>query len=299
MIVSSTPSPRSQRLQADLTLLLVALIWGIAFVAQRVAALSMSTYIFNGARFMLAVLVLLPFVWQGRASLRNWGWRHVGGVSLAGVLMFAGATLQQEGLRFTTATNAGFITGLYVVFIPLLLAFVWRQPPPRLTWAAALVAISGLYLLSTGGSIHFALGDLLELICALMWALHVIVIGRLVNLTGALNLVVGQNIVCGMLSLALGAVVDPDAWQAIPAAWLPVLYTGVFSVGIGYTLQAYAQRTAPASDAAIILSLEAVFAALGGWLLLSERLAPLQLFGCGLMLAGMLLVQLKAYTQIK
>jgi drug/metabolite transporter (DMT)-like permease len=258
--------------------------------------LSLGTFIFNGVRFMLGVLALSPLVWRGRAALRGWGWRELGAVGLAGLLMFLGITLQQEGLRYTTAANAGFITGLYVVIIPLLLALVWRKPPPTLTWGATLAAMAGLFLLSTGGALRLAFGDLIELGCAFVWALHVLYLGWIVRRLDALHVAVGQNLVCSVLSLALGAFAPVEAWQALPGAWLPLVYTGVLSVGIGYALQAQAQRVAPAADAAIIMSLEAIFAALGGWLLLNETLAPLQILGCLLMLAGMVLVQARSYA---
>jgi drug/metabolite transporter (DMT)-like permease len=290
--LSRTLKDRS-RLQADLTLLLVAAIWGSAFVAQRVAAQQMGTYLFNGLRFILAVLVLLPLA-RSRAdrrqaiSPRDWA-----AIGLAGLLLFLGATFQQLGLRHTTAGNAGFITGLYVVLIPILLAVVGRQRPRRQVWVASLLAAGGLFLLSTGGTFRLAPGDGLELVGAFMWALHVIWIGRLVQRLPILPLAIGQNLICGLFSLGASALSEANTLPMLLGAWFPLVYTAVFSIGVGYTLQASAQRHAPPADAAIILSLEAVFAALGGWLWLDERLSALQLVGCGLIFGGMLLAQFR------
>jgi drug/metabolite transporter (DMT)-like permease len=293
-----------------MTLLLVAGVWGSSFVAQRVAALSLDAFLFTGLRFLLGALILMPFAWRNpgggsRANLRL-NSHDLPGVVLAGLLLFGGISFQQVGLRDTTASNAGFITGLYVVIIPLLLAIPFPGRKPRLlrpvVWVAALLSAAGLFLLSTGGRISLAPGDNLVLFGALFWAFHVIWIGRLVRRLDALHIALGQALVCGLLSIAVHArplglgvslALEGGAFPNSLVAWWPVIYTSVFSIAIGYTLQAVGQRVAPAADAAIILSLEAVFAAAFGWLLLGERLAAVQWLGCALMLAGMLLAQLR------
>ena len=306
-------SPPRARLQADLTLLLVAAIWGSAFAAQRVAALTMGAYLFNGLRFLLGGLVLLPLVWRSPGRARHLKLGDVTGIVLAGVLLFGSISFQQVGLRHTTASNAGFITGLYVVFIPLILALPragGRVPRPAV-WGAAGLAAAGLFLLSTGGTLHLAEGDALELAGAVLFAFHVIWIGRLVQRVDALHVALVQDLVCGLLSVAVhagpaavavharplglgvGLALEGGGFPVSPEAWGAVAYTAVFSTAIGYTLQAVGQRVAPPADAAIILSLEAVFAATFGWLLLGEHLSAVQLLGCGLMLAGMLLAQFK------
>jgi drug/metabolite transporter (DMT)-like permease len=285
-----------RRLRADLTLLLVAVIWGSAFVAQRVAALHMDIYLYNGARFLLGALVLLPFAWKYNSSDRpaaktgRLGWP---GILLAGILLFAGAAFQGLGLRYTTAANAGFITGLYVVLVPLLLALFWRQKPrPRIVMTAGLAAI-GLLLLSTGGRFQLAPGDGMEFIGAIMWALHVILIGFLVKQAAVLHIAIGQNLVCAVLSLLVAfSQAGPETWTRFASAWWTVVYTGVFSIGIGYTFQVVGQRDAPPADASVLLSMEAVFAVVFGWLLLDERLLPVQIAGCVLMIVAMLLAQL-------
>jgi drug/metabolite transporter (DMT)-like permease len=216
----------------------------------------------------------------------------------AGLLLFGGAAFQQVGMEFTTAGNAGFITGLYVVLIPIILALWQRRLPQRTSWAASLVAALGLFLLSTGGRFALAAGDSLELAGAVLWAFHVILIGRLVQSIAVLPLAITQNFVCALLNLALAGLIGSDqALQGLGEVWWAVVYTGIFSIGLGYSLQAAGQRVAPAADAAILLSAEAVFAALFGWLFLSERLTPLQMLGCAFMLGAMLLAQYNLFRR--
>ena len=279
---------RGQRLRADLTLLVVAVGGGSAFAVCRLAAAQTGALLYNGARFLVGVLTLLPFA---RAGLRGLTRIEVWGGALAGIMLFAAAGLQQVGLQSTTAGKAGFITGLYVVLVPLCLALVWRQWPQWSTWAASLLAAAGLFLLSAVERLALAPGDGLELAGAFFWALHVILIGRLAQRVDVLRLALIQYLVCGLLSLTAGLVYESSTAPGLLSAWWAILYTGVFSVGLGYTLQVVGQQHAPAADAAIILSSEAVFAALSGWLILDESLASWQLLGCALMLSGMLLAQ--------
>lgn len=289
-----------ERLKADLLLLLTAGIWGTAFVAQRVAAVNTGVFLFNGLRFLLGALVLLPFMLpRQKATIQAISEkRALPGILISGLLLFTAGTFQQMGLRFTTAGNAGFITGLYVVLIPVILAIAGKQRQRPAIWIAVLMAALGLFLLSTGGQMRLSLGDTLVLASAVMFALHVIWIGRQVQRIPILPLAIGQYLVTGVLSLCLGVVVEADAAQSISIAWAAILYTGIFSIGIGYTFQAMGQRFAPPADAAILLSMEAPFAAIFGWLILDERLIPIQLLGCGLMLAAMLLAQLSPLVKI-
>jgi drug/metabolite transporter (DMT)-like permease len=279
----STESGR--RTAADLMLVSVAAIWGSAFSAQRVAAAHVGHFTYNGLRFLLAVGVVALVLRGQWRSVERGEWR--GGV-LAGLILAAASALQQAGIAFTTAGKAGFITGLYVVLVPLFVALIWRQRPRRLAWGASLLAAAGLYLLSVEGVWTLQLGDALELGGAVLWALHVIVVGQLVRHVDPLRLSLVQYLVCGVANTLLGVLLERHTWPGLQAAWWTVLYGGAISVGLGYTLQAYGQRDAPATDAAVILSMEAVFAALFGWLLLRERLTPVQVGGCALMLTGML-----------
>ncbi len=286
--------PLGERLKADLTLLAAALVWGSAFAACRVAAEQLGPFVYNGLRFMLGALTLLPFV--GR-RLRNLSRFELWGGALAGTLLFGGSTLQQKGLQFTTAGKAGFITGLYVVWVPLFLALVWRQWPRGSSWVASLLAALGLYLLSAVEQLVLSPGDALELAGAVVWALHVITISRLAQRVDVLRLAWVQCVICAALSLAFGMRLESHTLVKLVDVWWAIAYTGVFSVGVGYTLQMLGQRHAPPADASVILSTEAVFAALAGWLLLGETLTAWQLLGCGLMLAGMVLAQAGTFAQ--
>ena len=275
------------RIKADLTLLLVAIIWGSAFAAQRVAAEYVGPFLFNGSRFLLGALILLPLI-RFRLKLdnkdRNW-------VLAAGVILCAASVLQQAGLQWTTAGNAGFITGLYVVFVPIILLLIWKQRMHWLVWSAAFLAALGIFLLSAGGKLQLAPGDGLELIGAMFWAAHVVVIGQAMKRMDAMRFAIGQYLVAGVLNLVLGLIFD---WQTIPGlipAWWTVVYVGLFSVAIGYTLQGWAQKYAPPTDASLILSLESVFAAVFGYLFLQEMLRPIQLLGAGLILVAILISQ--------
>lgn len=285
----------SKTLKAELLLALAAVIWGLAFVAQRVGMEHVGPFTYNGVRFVLGALALLPLIWINRRLIPPVGsrdWRPIlAGGLLAGLILFAGASLQQVGIVYTTAGKAGFITGLYVVIVPLL-GLLWGHHTPWSTWVGAGCAVAGLYLLTMTDDPSLAEGDGLVLIGALFWAAHVLVIGWLSGRHIEPVLLASlQFVVCAGLSLATAVAIEPITVSGLEGAALPILYGGLLSVGVAYTLQVIAQRDAPPSHAAIILSLETVFAALGGWLLLNEILSRQGLVGCALMFAGMLLSQ--------
>lgn len=295
----SQDDSRVPRLKADLALFSVALIWGIAFVVQRIAAAQIGVFLFNGFRFLIGALVLLPF--SGKSVVNHMPspgiqWKYLPGAILVGLVLFCGAVFQQEGLKYTTAGNAGFITGLYVVLIPLFMAFVWRQWPRPVIWIAACMSVLGLFLLSTGGQMRLSSGDALVLVSSVFWALHVILIGKLVRRVGVVQLAIVQYLVCGLLSSLIGFTTEVHTLSILIQGWWMIVFTGVISVGLGYTLQAIGQRVAPPADAAILLSMEAVFAALFGWWILGEYLTPLQLVGCGIIFSGILLAQSDSIT---
>jgi drug/metabolite transporter (DMT)-like permease len=286
------PAAHSERFKADLILLLTAVLWGSAFAVQRVAAAEMSAFAFNGARYLIGALVLLPFLRLKTFSTASKPDRKTWlGMILLGLFLFSGALLQQAGLKFTTAGNAGFITGLYVILVPMILALGWQRLPRPIIWIASLLAVAGLFLLSTGGRFRLSLGDALELAGAFLWSFHVLLLSWLVKRVNVIQLSIVQNLVTGLLSLSIALAYGPSALDGLAGSWWTVVYTGVFSIGIGYTLQAVGQKVAPPADAAILLSGESVFAALFGWIFLAEYLKGIQLLGCGLMLAGMLLAQ--------
>ena len=276
-----------KRLRADLILLLVALIWGTAFVAQRLGAEQSGIFVFNGLRFLIATLVLLPFIrfhWKVERKLLPL-------VLLTGLLLFAGSAFQQAGLQFTTAGNAGFITTLYVVLVPILLLLFWRQQVSWLAWAAAILAVAGGWLLSTSGTFQVAPGDGLELVGSLLWAFHVILIGKLAGRMQPLQLALSQSFVAGVLSLVAGLFFETHTIAQVAGSWLPILYLGIVSTAVAFTLQIVGQRHSPATDAAIIMSMEAVFAAISGYILLGEILHTVQIIGCAMIFAAILMAQ--------
>jgi len=286
-------------LKSDVLLLITAIIWGFAFVAQRVGMDYVGPFTYNGVRFAIGSLSLLPLVLMAREQrsaasqiLPPPGLKTIlfGGAAL-GLTLFVGASLQQIGLVYTTAGKAGFITGLYVIIVPIL-GLIWRQQPRIGTWIGAFLAAIGLYLLSVTEEFTIELGDLLVLIGAFFWAAHVLIIGWLSPRINPIKLAFSQYVVCSILSLITAIIIEVITFRSIFAAAIPILYGGLLSVGIAYTLQVVAQRDAHPAHAAILLSLEAVFAAIGGWLILGEIISPRGLVGCGLMLFGMLLSQL-------
>jgi drug/metabolite transporter (DMT)-like permease len=214
---------------------------------------------------------------------------------IAGFILFLGSALQQLGVVYTTAGNAGFITALYVVLVPLALFAVWGEKPHWVAMLAVALAGVGAFFLSTGGRYEVRAGDALELASALFWTLHVIVLGKYASRFESMSFSVGQLVVCGVFNLALGLFVEKSLPLTIPLLG-SIAYTAFFSLGLCYTLQIWAQRHTPPADAALILSLESVFAVVSGWLLLHERLAAIQIFGCILIFIAVLLSQFKEWT---
>ncbi len=281
------------RLKADLTLLLVAILWGSAFAAQRVAGQLGSVFFFNAARFLLAGLLLLPFGLRNKIPRQQWPW-----MSAAGVILFTAGALQQAGLLTTTAGNAGFITSLYVVIVPFVLLIGWRERPTWLAVIAVFLAGIGAFLLSTGGGFKLGSGDVLELIGALFWSFHVVLLGKFAFKFDAISFSAGQLLIGSVLNFAAAGLFERSN-IALPLPLVEaILYTAVVSLGLGYTLQIWGQRHTPPTDAAIILSLESVFAVLGAWLVLNERLSPVQILGCVIILAAVFLSQARGWGKI-
>lgn len=285
------------RLQANLLLTFVALIWGSAFVAQNQGMAHVGPLLFTGIRFLVGSVVVLPLAvleWrrlgrEGRPLKRLDGW-HIAGL---GLLMTLGAVMQQVGIQTTSVTNAGFLTAVYVPLVPVLGWLLLRHVAHWSVWPAAAGCLVGAFLLSGAHELRIGLGDLWVLGSAVPWAVHVLMVGRWADRMGAPFLVAsGQFVVCGLLSLLAAGATEPVRSAGIAAAAWPIAYTGVLSVGVAFTAQVVAQRYAHAADAAIILSSETLFAAAFGYLLLGERLNGAGLFGCGLMLSCILLVQL-------
>ncbi len=286
-------------LKADTLLLLTAAIWGFAFVAQRVGMEHIGPFLFNAIRFALGSLSLLPLIYLGMGNGRSESTppipiskgARIAGSLLAGSVLFGGASLQQIGIVYTTAGKAGFITGLYVILVPII-GLKWGRKASTGTWIGALLAVTGLYLLSVTETFTIDKGDFLVLMSAFMWAAHVLWISWLSPRMNPLILASSQFAICSIFSLLAASALEPIILGSILAAAAPILYGGFCSVGIAYTLQVVAQRDAHPAHASILLSMEGAFAVLGGWLILNETLSLRGLAGCGFMLAGMVLSQL-------
>ena len=291
----TSPNMRKQALRADFLMLITAMIWGSGFVAQRVGMDNIGPFLFTGLRFALGAIVLLPLLLhQGRGAARHEPFLQrgllLGGLSM-GLALTIGINLQQVGLLFTSVTNSGFITGLYVIVVPLL-GLVIGQKTGTGTWLGAVLAVVGMALLSIDENFQIASGDWIQLAGAFVWGVHVLLVSFFVGRHDAIRLAFLQFVTCAVVSLVLAAIFEQASLDSIWLAAPALIYGGMFAVGVGYTLQVVAQKHAIASHAAIILSLEAVFAALAGALLLDESLSLRGYFGCALMFVGMLAAQL-------
>lgn len=295
---------KTHRLKYNLLLLLAAAIWGFAFVAQRIGAQHVGTFTFNGIRFGLGSLSLLPLLLflrnkpETAATIDSSTKRALPAGMLTGCVIFLGATLQQIGLVDTSAGKAAFITGLYIVLVPIL-GILLKHRIYANTWFGVAVAAIGLYFLCVTESFTIASGDLFELAGALFWTVHILLIDHFTKKVDALKLSFFQFVTCSLLSLAAALLFEDISLYNIGQAVIPLLYGGICSVGIAYTLQVIGQKHAQPSHAAIILSMESVFASVGGWLILKEDLGVRGYLGCLLMLFGMLLSQLQEFGKSK
>lgn len=287
---------KTKEVKSVFILLLTAAIWGFAFVAQRVGMQHVGAFTFNGVRFALGSISLLPVIYffnrknkeqqKEEADLKT----TVKSGLIAGSVLFIAASLQQIGLIYTTAGKAGFITSLYIVLVPII-GILFKQKTHMKTWIGALTAAIGLYFLSINESFTIEFGDFLEIIGAVFWACHILLIDRFVKNVDAIKLSSIQFATCAVLSMITAFITEDVNAAGISGALVPILYGGIMSAGVAYTLQAVGQKYAKPSHAAIALSMESVFAAIGGIVLLAERMSPRGYLGCALMLLGMLIAQ--------
>ena len=284
------------RWQANAVLLAVAVIWGSAFVAQNIAMAHMGPMAFTGVRFLVGAAVVAPLAWREMRYLRSRGHRHgvEDGLQILGLglLLWGGAALQQIGIKGTTVTNAGFLTALYVPLVPLAAWLRTGVAPRRSLWLPVAGCVVGTYLLSGAGSVSFHPGDLWVLASVLPWTLHVLFVGEVAErLAAPFTVAFGQFLACAVAALLWAGVAEPVGTEALRAAAWAIAYTGILSVGVGFTAQVVAQRCTGPADAAILLSSETLFAALFGYLLMGDRLTALGWAGAALIFAGMLTVQ--------
>ncbi|SFV29862.1 Threonine/homoserine efflux transporter RhtA [Devosia crocina] len=278
---------------AALLLLFCTMFWGFAFVAQKSAMGSMGPLSFAGVRYIIGGLLVLPLaIWEWRRRrtvLSPAQWGLVGVLCLA---FFFGSWLQQAGLATTTATNAGFLTGLYVFFVPVIGFFVFRSRPHPVVYVGVPLALIGIYFLNGGGIDSFNGGDWLVVISAVFWAMHVLTLGHLARITGLPIFVSAISfLVAGTLATAIAVPLEAPTMAQISGAWMQLAYAAVLSTAVGFTLQAIGQQYVPSANAAIILSAESLFAALGGALFLGDRLPAVGYAGATLLFLAILMVE--------
>jgi len=283
------------RIKADLLLFMVAIIWGTAFVAQGIAGQYSIAYLYNGVSFMLAGLILIPFIPRGtKISRGQWKW-----MLIAGVVLCIATAMQQVGLLFTKVANASFLTSLYAVFTPFLLWIGFRERPHWVDLIAVTMAGIGAFMLSTGGQFQVQAGDSIELVGSLFWALHFVVLGKYASKFESISFASGHFIISGFINFVIGLFVeDISILSALPLIGA-ILYRATLSIGIGYTLQVWGQKHTPPTDAALILGLEAVFAVLAAWFALKQTLLTVQIIGCAIIFLAVLISQLKGWTSGK
>ncbi len=287
-----------QKLKGNLMMLLTALIWGTAFVAQSSAMDNIDPFSFMAARYLLGAVVLLPVIalFSKKDSSCKDKTLWIGGIC-CGCILFIASALQQWGLVYTTTAKAGFITTLYVVFVPVAGLF-FKRKPGWMIWAGVAISMVGFYLLTMTESFTLALGDLLILLCAIAFTGHILVIDHFSPKVDGIKMSCIQFLVCGILSLLAAVVTGPSHPTALMQAWLPILYTGILSSGVAYTLQILAQKFTDPVMVSLLGSLEAVFATLSGYVFWrlgyigNGQVTPRQLAGCALVFIAVILVQL-------
>lgn len=281
-------------LKSELLLLLTAAIWGFSFVAQRMGMEHLQPLLFNGYRFFLGALTLLPFIIFSKKEKLSFLNFKAG--LIAGSILFIAALLQQIGIQYTTAGKAGFITGLYVILVPIL-GILKKHRTPKIIWLSALLAILGLYFISETDNVKVLLGDVFVFIGSIFWAVHVLVMSEVAKTKSIVSIAFFQFIIASILNLIFGFTLEDFSYYGIVQAAIPIFYGGVLSVGVAFTMQIFGQRNSHPSHAAIILSLEGVFAVLGGWLIQNEMMSVRVLIGCSIMFIAILLPNIKKISK--
>ncbi len=294
------------RLLANALLLVAAIIWGTTFVVQQIGTGGLEAITFTGVRMLVGAFFILPAaVFQFRkvhGGIRPFQTSDWVGIIFTGAVLFTAAVLQQQGIFFTTVTNAGFLTVLYVPLVPIISLLVLRRRVHWSVWPAVVCSVAGTYIMTGARQLSLQVGDLFVIGSSLFWAIQVILVGRMAFRTRApLVVACGQFLVCGMIGMLVGILFEQPVLRDFSGALFGILYAGFFSVGVGFTLQAVAQRYTHEADAGIILSSETVFAAGAGFIFLGERLSLTETMGAMLILAGILAVQLlpRQYSRAK
>jgi drug/metabolite transporter (DMT)-like permease len=284
----------SPEIQGESILLLTALLWGLSFVSQRLGMRTMGPFTFNAIRYALGAISILPLIFLRRllrhdappvkASIISGG--------VCGIFLFLGASFQQLGVVTTSAGKAGFITGIYVILVPLLGLFLKRKSSWGI-WIGSVLALVGLFFLSVRENFSMGSGDVLVLVGAFFWALHILMIGRFAKKADGLIMSCAQFLACSFLSLCLAIPFERTSLSGIAQAALPIAYSGIVSIGIAFTLQIYGQKRAHPAKASIIMSLESLFAAVFGIIFLGEDFGFRTALGSLLILSGMIAAQIE------
>ena len=299
----------SKTARNSLLLVLTALIWGASFVAQSAGMEYIGPFTFNAIRTIIGGMVLLPVIFITDRRRKKEGGDapapaqdkkksvFVGGI-LCGVVLFAASSFQQIGIMSTTTGKSGFITALYIIIVPIL-GLLFKKKVPFTVWIAAGLAVLGMYMLCISEGLGFGKGELLTLVCAFLFSIHILIIDAYSPYVDGVRMSCIQFFVAGLISIPctlLDKVIDPAyisvTFTTVLSAWLPILYSGLMSCGIGYTLQIIGQKNVPPALASLILSLESVFAALAGWVLLGQTLTAKELIGCAIVFAAIILAQI-------
>ena len=293
---------KKNALKGNLILMLTAVIWGVSFVSQRVGMEYIKPNTFNGIRTMIGVLILIPFIFvrdkAGKSRPCDKKKLIIGGI-ICGALLCAAGTLQTWGMVYTTSGKSGFITAMYMIFVPIIGLFAGKKIR-AVTAAGVVLAVAGMYMLSIGGTdLIINRGDVITLVCAFIFAFHIMAIDRFSSEVDCVKLAWLQFFVCGTINIILMLLFEHPDWELVRSCSVPILYSGIMSCGVAYTLQIVGQQYAEPTTSSIILSLESVFAALAGWVLLNETLTFREVLGCILMFVAIIIVQLPQKRESK
>lgn len=283
-------------LRSSFLLFLAAAIWGVAFVAQSVGMEYMGPCTFNGARFLIGTAVLLPFIWyrsrkEKAAADRTQKRTLIIGGTCCGLALCIASLLQQFGIQHTTVGKAGFVTTLYIILVPILGIFFHKKAGLKI-WIGAVIAVAGMYLLCMSGGFSLSKGDALVLACAFVFSVHILVVDYFSPKVDSVELSCVQFFTSGVICTVLAFLTETPSLGALISGAVPVLYAGVLSCGVAYTLQVVGQKNVEPTVASLLLSLESVVSVLAGWALLGQKLSVRELLGCMLVFAAVVLVQL-------
>ena len=293
-----------KNLKGNLMLLLTAFIWGIAFVAQSVGMDYVGPYTFNAVRFLLGGIVLIPCIFilnklnKNEDEEKNDNKKLISGGIVCGFFLFAASTFQQLGIMYTSVGKAGFITALYIILVPII-GIPLKRKASGIIWISAVIAVIGMYLLCVNEGFSISFGDVLVLICALLFSGHILAVDYFSPYVNGVKLSCIQFFTCGILSGILMFIFEEPTIEGIVGARIPILFSGIMSCGVAYTLQILGQQNTNPFIASLLMSLESVFAVLAGWVLLGQALSVKETIGCILMFTAIIMAQVPAKVKNK